>query len=64
MQVANLLLEGGNPLEPRLAHQHGEEQVELGMLLHLGLHEDHAALGVQPCAEPVEHHVVDVGLEP
>ena len=64
MEVADLLLEGGDALEPRLADQHREQQVKLGVLLHLGLDEDDAALGVQTGAQPVEHHIVDVRLEP
>ena len=64
VQVADLLLERRDALEPRLAHQHREQQVQLGVLLHLGLDEEDALLRVEPGPEPVEHHVVDVVLQP
>jgi len=59
-RVAYLVLERRVALERGLGNQHGEQQVELGVLLDVRLHEQGALGGINAGGEPVEHHLVRV----
>jgi len=57
LELLLLLLEGRHPLQPADGRDHGEEQVELGVLLDVALDEERAALGIESGGDPVGEHL-------
>ena len=53
----------GRPLQPADRGDHRQQQVQLGMLRHFGLHEDGRRPGVDAGRQPVHHHVEAVLLD-
>jgi hypothetical protein len=55
-----LLLVGRHPLEPAQRADHRQQQVQLGVLRHLGLHEQRRGAGADTRRQPVHGHVHDM----
>ena len=55
-----LLLVGGDTLQPTERGEHGQQEVQLGVLRHPGLHEHPREAGVDARGEPVDHHLPHV----
>ena len=53
LQFLDQLLVGRNALQPAERHDHREQQMEFGVLGHLGLDEERAALRIESDREPV-----------
>jgi hypothetical protein len=58
VEVVALLLEGGDALQPPERRNHGEEEMELRVLLHVRLPEDGTLRRVQPRGDVVRRHLV------
>jgi hypothetical protein len=56
-EVLPHLLVGGGALQPAERGDHPEQEVELGVLLHLALHEEGGPLRVDPRGDEVHEHV-------
>ena len=52
-QLLHLLLVGRHPLQPRNRRDHLQQQIQLRVLGHHRLHEEHALLGIEAGADPV-----------
>src|SRR5581483_5568232 len=63
LDVFALLLVGGDALQPAQRGDHGEQQVEFGVLRHVRLDEHNAAIRGEACGQPVEHHFQRVLLD-
>ena len=57
-EFPRLFFDRGVTEQPRRRRNHGEEQVQLSVLLDIGLAEDHRAHGVKTDAEPVDDHLL------
>src|SRR5664279_1642154 len=54
-EVLALLLVAGHALQPSQRRDHAEQQVQLGVLQHVRLDEQRAALGIEPGRKVVDH---------
>ncbi len=59
-QILLLILVGGNALQPAQRSDHGQQQVQLGVLRHPRLDEQGGELRIHAAGEPVDDHVPDV----
>ena len=57
------LLERRDAFEPGQGRDHGQDEMEFGVLLDVGLEEHHAFLRVEPDGEPVQGDLERVGLD-
>src|ERR1019366_2605092 len=55
LEVLALLLVAGHALQPSQRSDHAEQQVQLGVLQHVRLDEQRAALRIKPGREVVDH---------
>src|ERR1035437_785282 len=63
LEVLALLLVAGHPLQPSQRSDHAEQQVQLGVLQHVRLDEQRAALGIEAGREVVDHDLKRVLLD-
>jgi len=61
-QLFLLVFIGRHPFQPGQRRHHRQQQVQLGVLGHLALHEQSGGPGVHPGGQPVGHQVPDVAL--
>src|SRR5690242_15424609 len=59
-QLLLLVLVGGNALQPAERGKHAKEKIQLGVLVHMRLHEDGALAWVKSGGEEIERHLADV----
>ena len=64
LELRLLVLVGRHALEPAQRRDHRQQQMQLGVLGHVRLHEQGRDPGVQARGQPVDEHVVDVLLQP
>jgi len=57
VKLLDLFLVGGNTLQPRHRHQHGEQQAHLGMFRQGGLQHQRGVVRVNPRCQPIHHHL-------
>ena len=63
LQLLDLVLVGRHPLEPGNRRDHRKDQVQLRVFRNARLDEDRAGARVQAGRQPVDQHLVRIGLE-
>jgi hypothetical protein len=58
-----LVLVGGHALEPAQRRAHRQQQMQLGVLGHPALDEQHRLFRIDAGGQPVDHHLPDTGLD-